>query len=178
MALSNLLQIAVCYVSHVLIFRFWQAQIILRNGEWSFLDFRCISPLTGLHFSWTNYGGVSAKAEYRHEAALRILLNTLSTSAGRYGRFITPLLSLSIDFYIRCFVRIDSSLERVKRGASSTMIVYLCSQCETTFTQAMGRRDTDNNGNVKYGFPQGPPTDSKCPQCGGRLHVSSKSMKD
>ncbi|KAG8892504.1 RNA methyltransferase tRNA(m5U54)methyltransferase, partial [Tulasnella sp. 403] len=42
---------------------------------------------------FSNYGGVSMKAEYCHEAALRLVLHTISTSAARYGRYITPLLS-------------------------------------------------------------------------------------
>lgn len=50
---------------------------------------------------FSNYGGVSLKAEYCHESALRLLLHSLSTSAGRYGRWIEPVLSLSIDFYVR-----------------------------------------------------------------------------
>ncbi|KAF9218244.1 hypothetical protein BS17DRAFT_635778, partial [Gyrodon lividus] len=46
---------------------------------------------------FSNYGGIPVKAEYCHEAALRLVLNTMSTSASRYGRYIEPLLSLSVD---------------------------------------------------------------------------------
>ena len=35
----------------------------------------------------------------------RILLQCLESHANRYGRYIQPLLSLSIDFYCRVFVR-------------------------------------------------------------------------
>ena len=38
--------------------------------------------------------------------ALRLLLHAISTSAARYGRCIVPVLSLSIDFYVRVFVRV------------------------------------------------------------------------
>jgi tRNA G26 N,N-dimethylase Trm1 len=55
------------------------------------------------------------KSEYCHESALRLVLHTLATSAARYGRYITPLLSLSIDFYVRVFVRIDTSPMETKR---------------------------------------------------------------
>ena len=54
------------------------------------------------------YGGVSIKAEYSHEVALRLVLHAISMAAGRYGRFVEPMLSLSIDFYLRLFVRVWS----------------------------------------------------------------------
>lgn len=50
--------------------------------------------------------------------ALRLVLHSLATSAARYGRYIEPLLSLSIDFYVRIFVRVRSSPIEVKKLAS------------------------------------------------------------
>lgn len=41
--------------------------------------------------------------------ALRILLASLEQHAARYKRHIVPVLSLSIDFYIRVFVRVYTS---------------------------------------------------------------------
>ena len=41
--------------------------------------------------------------------ALRILLASLEQHAARYKRYIVPVLSLSIDFYIRVFVRVYTS---------------------------------------------------------------------
>lgn len=49
--------------------------------------------------------------------ALRIVLKTLESAANRYGRFITPLLSMSADFYVRIFVQIHSSALEAKKGA-------------------------------------------------------------
>lgn len=57
--------------------------------------------------------------------ALRLVLHTLATSAARYGRYIEPLLSLSIDFYVRLFVRVHSSpidVKKVFRCAVTTNI--------------------------------------------------------
>ena len=39
-------------------------------------------------FSYAKYGGHPVKAEFCHEVALRLVLNTLSTSAARYKRHI------------------------------------------------------------------------------------------
>ena len=47
------------------------------------------------------------------------MLNALSTSAARYGRHIKPLLSLSIDFYVRVFVRVYASPAGTKRSITS-----------------------------------------------------------
>lgn len=59
--------------------------------------------------------------------ALRLVLNTLSTSAARYGRYIQPLLSLSIDFYVRLFVRVRSAPIEVKKAFRYFHSHYNCS---------------------------------------------------
>jgi len=92
------------------------------------------------YHSFANYGGVPAKAEYCHEAvgssfvfgsfnfipvqALRLVLHTISTSAGRYGRYIQPLLSLSIDFYVRVFVRVQVAPIEVKKALAYVLSFY------------------------------------------------------
>jgi tRNA (guanine26-N2/guanine27-N2)-dimethyltransferase len=50
----------------------------------------------------------------RHSQALRLVLSMISTSAARYGRYIQPVLSLSIDFYVRVFVRVHTGQATVK----------------------------------------------------------------
>lgn len=71
---------------------------------------------------YSNYGGSSVNAEYQHEVALRLVLFSLATTAARYGRQIIPLLSLSIDFYVRLFVRVESKPEKVKALARSVRL--------------------------------------------------------
>jgi tRNA (guanine26-N2/guanine27-N2)-dimethyltransferase len=78
---------------------------------------RCSLTCRADNTSYSNYGGVCVAAEYSHEVALRLVLSSLATTAGRYGRYITPLLSFSIDFYVRLFVRIDTKPELVKSVA-------------------------------------------------------------
>ncbi|KAG8014564.1 tRNA (guanine(26)-N(2))-dimethyltransferase [Nibea albiflora] len=55
---------------------------------------------------YSKYGSVSIKAKYCHEMALRIILHSLDQRAAVYQRYIQPLLSVSVDFYIRVFVRV------------------------------------------------------------------------
>lgn len=53
-----------------------------------------------------------------HEHALRIVLAALERSAVRYQRHIVPLISLSMDFYVRLFVRVFTR----PREAKSSML--------------------------------------------------------
>ncbi|KZT58962.1 N2,N2-dimethylguanosine tRNA methyltransferase [Calocera cornea HHB12733] len=124
---------------------------------------------------FANYGGVPVKAEYCHEAALRLVLHAISSSAARYGRTITPLLSLSIDFYVRLFVRVRTSPLEVKHAASRTGTVYVCSGCQAAHLQPLGRVVPDAKQGREFKLAQGPPGGTAgeyCAECGGRFHVA------
>ena len=58
---------------------------------------------------FAKYGTMPVKAKFHSEMSLRILLNALETAANRYKRYIVPWLSLSVDFYVRVFVRVFES---------------------------------------------------------------------
>jgi hypothetical protein len=58
-------------------------------------------PLATLQVCWTKYGSYPIHRPYCHEAAVRILLACLESHANRYKRYIVPLLSVHMDFYIR-----------------------------------------------------------------------------
>ena len=126
--------------------------------------------------SFSNYGGVCVNTEYSHEVALRLVLNLLATTAGRYGRYITPLLSLSIDFYCRIWVRVGSRPEVVKRLAADTGTAYVCSFCHNAVLQPFGRIvERDSNKGHKYEVFRtsiGPTASgSSCEECGSTMHV-------
>src|SRR5690606_38790387 len=59
------------------------------------------------------------------------LLGCLERHANKYKRRIVPLLSLSIDYYIRVFVRVFTSPGKVKESASKMGHVLQCVGCET-----------------------------------------------
>ncbi|KAH9946046.1 N2,N2-dimethylguanosine tRNA methyltransferase [Epithele typhae] len=125
---------------------------------------------------FANYGGVPVKAEYSHEAALRLVLHSLATAAARYGRSIQPLLSLSIDFYVRVFVRVQHSAAEVKRNLGKTAIYYVCSNCESFYEQPLGRvkENPGKNGSINVSAKQhaGPPVSGRCPECDSTLHLA------
>lgn len=146
--------------------------------------------------SFANYGGVPVRVEYSHEMALRLVLHAISTSASRYGRYIVPLLSLSIDFYVRLFVRVYAGQQEAKRaytcvlallvGSSltrsscrNTGLVYACTWCGAPYPQPFGRVEERGNKSGVGTFDvfhnaQGPPAglSSTCSECGGRFHVA------
>ncbi|KAF9158511.1 RNA methyltransferase tRNA(m5U54)methyltransferase [Mortierella sp. AD010] len=134
-----------------------------------------LGVLAGTNYTETcfaKYGGHPAKAEFCHEVALRLVLNTISTSAARYKRYIVPMVSLSIDYYLRVFVRVYSSAAEVKMLASKTCIAYVCSGCQSTYTQYLGKVSENAKGNKKFGVHTGPPTDQHCEHCGNKFHVA------
>ncbi|KWU41274.1 N2,N2-dimethylguanosine tRNA methyltransferase [Rhodotorula sp. JG-1b] len=129
--------------------------------------------------AFTHYGGVCVNAEYSHEVGLRLVLHSLATTAARYGRYIEPQLSLSIDFYVRLFIRVRTGPKEVKAVPSKTALVYYCHTCQSPHWQPFGRvqeRVSEKNGNVNltYHVPAGPPDQVKgdrCSECGGKFHI-------
>lgn len=131
------------------------------------------------------YGGMPVKGPHSHEGGLRIILHSIASSAAKYGLAIEPLLSLSIDFYVRMFIRVTKSPADVKFLAGKTMLVYDCDAgCGAWSTQLLGRnvRQTGNKApkgqqknptfNFKYSIAQGPSVDRLCEHCHSKMHVA------
>ncbi|USP73949.1 uncharacterized protein yc1106_01223 [Curvularia clavata] len=130
-----------------------------------------------LEKTYSQYGGLPFKGEPCHEGGLRLILHAIASSAARYGMAIEPLLSLSIDYYIRVFVRVRKAPNDVKLLAGKTMIVYHCeSGCGAWTTQFLARNKVTKNKNgdpmYKHGFAQGPSADQHCEHCGHKTHLS------
>lgn len=123
------------------------------------------------------YGGTPMKGVHSHEGGLRLILNALATAAAKYGMAIEPLLSLSIDFYARVFVRVHRSPASVKFTVGKTMVVYNCDYgCGAWSTQPLashkrriGKKDTPF---YYYGYAQAPSTTPNCEHCGSKTHLS------
>ncbi|RFN53595.1 putative n2,n2-dimethylguanosine trna methyltransferase [Fusarium flagelliforme] len=124
------------------------------------------------------YGGIPIKGMHSHEAGLRLVLNAVATSAARYGLTIEPLLSLSIDFYTKFFIKVVKSPQSVKFLASKTMLVYSCDAgCGAWETQHMLRSKPSPNKKgsgafYKHTMAQGPSADRHCEHCGLKMHIN------
>ncbi|KAJ5116516.1 hypothetical protein N7456_000864 [Penicillium angulare] len=127
--------------------------------------------------SFSLYGGIPIKGHHSHEGGLRLILNSVAMSASKYGFAIEPLLSLSIDFYARVFVRVYRSPAQVKFLGANSMVVYNCdSGCGAWSTQPLAslRKKLDRKGNPLYhhGLAQGPVSGSNCEHCGFKTHLA------
>lgn len=97
------------------------------------------------------YGGQTLYSDACHESALRLVLGMISNTAARHGMAIEPQLSLSIDFYVRLFVKVRKSPQTVKLNASKTMVVYHCQGCGATTPQPLGKA-TAKEKSTKFGY--------------------------
>lgn len=131
-----------------------------------------------LEKTFSLYGGLPLTGDSCHEGGLRLILHAIAQSAGRYGMAIEPLLSLSIDYYIRVFVRVRKSPNDVKFLAGKSMLVYHCDAgCGAWKTQYLARhreqKAKNNSTFYKHGFAHGPSADEHCEHCGFKTHVST-----
>lgn len=130
-----------------------------------------------LEKTYSQYGGLPMKGPHSHEGGLRLILHAIATSAARYGLAIEPLLSLSIDFYARVFVRVRYSPAEVKFLAGKTMVVYNCDTgCGAWTTQllAQNRPQKDENSKFlyKHHLAKAPSTSEVCEHCGFQTHLA------
>jgi hypothetical protein len=107
-------------VSHVPTSPSWLPTITRRNGEFSHTTKYCQIPVFSKPTSYSNYGGVSVKAEYSHEVVSslfgpqwQVTIRQLGSSAGPSHHFdlrsalrsIHPTASVLVNRLLRAIVR-------------------------------------------------------------------------
>ena len=130
-----------------------------------------------LEKTYSQYGGLPLKGPHAHEGGIRLILHSIATAAARYGIAIEPLLSLSIDFYVRIFVRVHKSPAEVKFLASKTMFVYNCDAgCGAWSIQhlahAKGKENRNGETIYKHTAATGPTANLTCDHCGFKTHLT------
>uniref|UniRef100_A0A914X2W1 tRNA (guanine(26)-N(2))-dimethyltransferase n=2 Tax=Plectus sambesii TaxID=2011161 RepID=A0A914X2W1_9BILA len=120
---------------------------------------------------FTKYNSVPVRSESCHESALRIILRAIDSNANRYGRYIEPLLCVSIDFYIRVFVKVHTSVRMAKDSVLKLSQMFHCTGCGTHTMQPLLRKTVVGNS-IKYTPAQGPIVNNKCEFCDHSLHVA------
>ncbi|KAL3702102.1 hypothetical protein R1sor_020124 [Riccia sorocarpa] len=113
---------------------------------------------------YSKYGSYPLRGKYCHEMALRILLACIESHANRYKRYIVPLISLSVDFYVRVFVRVYTSANIIKSTPSKLTHIYQCVGCDSYHFQPVGRIAYKNNS-PRYMPANGPSILPECKQC-------------
>lgn len=128
--------------------------------------------------AYSLYGGIPLKGgQHSHEVGLRLILHSIQTAAAKYGLAMEPLLSLSIDFYIRVFVKIRKSPASVKFQAGKSMIAYNCDNgCGAWQTQLLARNKATPNkkgsGTFYKHIIAGGSLNKNCEHCGSLQHIT------
>ncbi|CRG88719.1 tRNA (guanine-N2-)-methyltransferase [Talaromyces islandicus] len=127
--------------------------------------------------AYSLYGGIPTRLPHGHEVGLRLIVNAIATAAAKYGLAVEPLLSLSIDYYARVFVRVHKSPAEVKFLSGKTMLLYNCdSGCGAWTTQYMTRTLSRANKAGQYffhhGLTQAPTSSEFCRHCGFKTHLA------
>lgn len=117
------------------------------------------------------YGGTALKAGYVHEMSVRLLLHAVVSAAAKYGREVRPLLSCSVDFYVRIFVRILDSPVNAKHAAANTGLVHQCVQCDSFFVQRLGEVLAKGGDRNKFRPARAVTPGTECPECCGRMEI-------
>ncbi len=119
-------------------------------------------------YGGNNFGNAYVNGESNHEVGIRLILNLIASTAAKYKKTIEPMLSLSIDYYFRVFVKVKTSPINVKNHASETMLTYGCNGCGHKIVQPLGMK---NNTKFQYPKLQGP-ISSNCQYCGISYNVA------
>ncbi|XP_018460311.1 tRNA (guanine(26)-N(2))-dimethyltransferase 2 [Raphanus sativus] len=119
---------------------------------------------------YSKYGSYPLRGKYCHEMALRILLASIESHANRYKRYIVPVLSVQIDFYVRVFVRVYTSASAMKNTPLKLSYVYQCIGCDSFHLQPVGRSLPKNNS-VRYLPAIGPVVTQECNHCGKKYNM-------
>lgn len=129
---------------------------------------------------FARYGSMSLRADFCHDQAIRIILRSIESHAAVYGRYIKPLLSISVDFYIRIFMQVFTQQAETKKTASKLSQVYLCKRCDTYELQPLGdmrlkddkKQAVSDNPAVKFKFkPAEVKIGNNCAICGGSYNL-------
>ncbi|KFD71358.1 LOW QUALITY PROTEIN: hypothetical protein M514_07158 [Trichuris suis] len=120
---------------------------------------------------YAKYGSMSLKSKCCHEIALRILISCIDSHANCYGRFVEPLLSVSVDFYVRVFLLVKTGPSMAKRSACKKSLIYQCASCESFVLQSLARQVATSGGS-KFTNALGPSVQETCNYCGGKFRIA------
>ncbi|KAK8346323.1 hypothetical protein V6Z11_A07G207800 [Gossypium hirsutum] len=119
---------------------------------------------------YSKYGSYPLRGKYCHEMALRILLACIESHANRYKRYIVPVLSVQMDFYVRVFVRIYTSASAMKNTPLKLSYVYQCTGCDAFHLQPIGRT-VSKNTSVRYLPGFAPVVPQECSHCQKKFNM-------
>jgi tRNA (guanine26-N2/guanine27-N2)-dimethyltransferase len=90
---------------------------------------------------------IPVHGKYVHEMSLRILLHSIDITANKYRRYIVPWISLSVDFYVRVFVRVFESPQEVKNSCLKRCMLFQSLNTPTFHIHPLAHCNAKNNYN-------------------------------
>jgi tRNA (guanine26-N2/guanine27-N2)-dimethyltransferase len=141
----------------------------VRNGGLLCITCTDMSVLSGGYPEkcFSQYNSMPVRGKYLHELSLRMLLHSVDSTANKYRRYIVPWISLSVDYYVRVFVRVYESPQEVKNSMCRRSMIYQCIECPTYYLHTLGKQNASKTAyaaNLDY-------TPAACEHCGGRLRL-------
>ena len=106
----------------------------VRNNGLLCLTCTDMAVLSGahIHTCWSSYNTWPIRTGHRktcHEQALRTLLHSVDATAAKYGRSIVPLISVSVDYYIRVFVQVKIDKQLAMESCTKNGMIAMCKAC-------------------------------------------------
>lgn len=153
---------------------FLDAAVQAVAGDGGLLCLTCTdyATLCGVHpaTSLGRYGTLNFPTDFKAEVALRTLLHAVDSAANRHQRYIVPWISVSIDYYVRVFVRVYKSKLEVKNSPLRRLMLYQAENCPSFHVHALGKLKKQPDGQSKavvnmFTLP------ATCEQTGGRWKV-------
>jgi tRNA (guanine26-N2/guanine27-N2)-dimethyltransferase len=132
---------------------------------------------TNFEHAQAKYGCANVKAPYYNEYGLRMVLAMLDQRAAVRKRHIKPLLTLSIDFYVRIILTVHDSKAEAKDHGIRKSLVYQCPNCsyfglqECLSKVAKPNKRNPNNPPVYSYKPPSATVPQHCPECGSACKI-------
>ncbi len=79
--------------------------------------------------SLRKYGGLSIRAPFVHELAVRLLIGLAYNVAGMTDHAVIPLVSLSTDHYVRVWLNVDEDRTTTNNQADQIGFIKYCPKC-------------------------------------------------
>lgn len=83
------------------------------------------------------YNSVPYKGSHCHDMAVRILLCCVERAANKHRKYIVPLISLHLDFYIRCIFRVYTQPAETKLSVCKFGYQLQCTNCPAFWVRPM-----------------------------------------
>jgi tRNA (guanine26-N2/guanine27-N2)-dimethyltransferase len=112
---------------------------------------------------YLKYSTAICKTPACHELALRTVLSFVSRQASKFNIAIVPVLSISVDFYVRLFVKIRKRLSKARCVIESNSYRYLCTCFNMKKIDILNKAERYENVKV--------PANGTCEICGLQFRI-------